>query len=76
MDHKEYERMCSLIQEIRLKLNILETRLNLSFSVFPTIEQRLAENRQRALDKYKREYASQHGRINEDVYNNGEDEID
>ena len=68
--------MCSLIQEIRLKLNILETRLNLSFSVFPTIEQRLAENRKRSLDKYKREYESQHSRINEDVYDNDEDEID
>lgn len=74
MDRKEYEHMCSLIQEIRLKLSILETRLNLAFSVFPTIEERLAKNRKRALDKYKREYERQHGHTDEG--NNGEDEID
>ena len=58
------------------KVKHSRNKVDFVFFCFPTIEQRLAENCKRSLDKYKREYESQHGRIDEDVYNNGEDEID
>ena len=74
MNVQQFNHIRSLLEDIRAKLQLVQTQLQFNNTVYPSIEQKLRDLRERSLDDYRRKYERQHGNV--PTYESGEDEID
>ena len=74
MDQQQYQHLCTLLDDIFAKLQVIQTQLRLTNTVYPSIEQRLHELRERSLENYRQSYERQFGHVEQ--HNNSDDAFD